>query len=108
MMKNLGQMMKQAQEMQQKLADMQQKLAEQEVDGQSGGGMVKAMVTGKGVVKSIKIDPEVVDKDDVEVLEDLVVAAVNDARARADQMVKEESEKLMQDMGLPPGMNLPF
>ncbi len=107
-MKNLGQMMKQAQQMQAKMAELQARLGEMEVSGQSGGGMVQATLTGKGELRSIKIDPSLAKADEVEVLEDLVVAAVNDARQRADAMVAEEMSKLTGGLQLPPGMKLPF
>ena len=107
-MKNLGQMMKQAQQMQAKMAELQARLAEMEVAGQSGGGMVQARLTGKGELRSLKIDPSLAKADEVEVLEDLVVAAVNDARQRADAMVAEEMSKLTGGLQLPPGMKLPF
>ncbi len=107
-MKNLGQMMKQAQQMQAKMTELQQRLGELEVSGQAGGGMVQATLTGKGELRSIKIDPSLAKADEVEVLEDLVVAAVNDARQRADAMVAEEMSKLTGGLQLPPGMKLPF
>jgi DNA-binding YbaB/EbfC family protein len=107
-MKNLGQMMKQAQQMQAKMAELQARLAEMEVAGQSGGGMVQATLTGKGELRSLKIDPSLAKADEVEVLEDLVVAAVNAARQRADAMVAEEMSKLTGGLQLPPGMKLPF
>ncbi len=107
-MKNLGQMMKQAQQMQAKMAELQTRLGEMEVSGQSGGGMVQATLTGKGELRSIKIDPSLAKADEVEVREDLVVAAVNDARQRADAMVAEEMSKLTGGLQLPPGMKLPF
>ena len=107
-MKNLGQMMKQAQQVQAKMAELQARLGEMEVAGQSGGGMVQATLTGKGELRRIKIDPSLAKSDEVEVLEDLVVAAVNDARQRADAMVAEEMSKLTGGLQLPPGMKLPF
>ena len=107
-MKNLGQMMKQAQQMQAKMAELQQRLGEIEVSGQSAGGMVQATLTGKGELRRIKIDPSLAKADEVEVLEDLVVAAVNDARQHADAMVAEEMSKLTGGLQLPPGMKLPF
>jgi DNA-binding YbaB/EbfC family protein len=107
-MKNLGQMMKQAQQMQAKMAELQARLGEMEVGGQSGGGMVQATLSGKGELRRIKIDPSLAKADEVEVLEDLVVAAVNDARQRADAMVAEEMSKLTGGLQLPPGMKLPF
>ena len=79
-MKNLGQMMKQAQEMQAKMAEMQQKLSEAEMTGASGGGMVQVTMSGKGELRAVKIDPKIVDPGEVEVLEDLIVAAAADAK----------------------------
>ena len=107
-MKNLGNLMKQAQQMQAKMQEMQQRLAEMEVEGASGGGMVKVTATGKGDVKRLKIDKSLVDPNDVEVLEDLVVAAINDARSKADAMSVEEMQKLTGGLNLPPGIKLPF
>lgn len=105
---NLGKMMKQAQELQSKMAEMQERLAESEVEGSAGAGMVTAVMSGKHELRRIKIDPSLVDPSDVEVLEDLVVAAVNDARTRVEEHVKEEMSKLTGGLNLPPGMNLPF
>jgi DNA-binding YbaB/EbfC family protein len=106
-MKNLGNLMKQAQAMQQKMAELQERLAQMEVEGQSGAGMVRAVVNGKGEVKRMRIEPSVVDPADVGMLEDLIVAACNDARAKADAMNAEETQKLMGGLGLPPGLGLP-
>ena len=86
-MKNLGQMMKQAQEMQAKMAEMQQRLADTEVEGASGGGMVRVVLNGKGEMRSVKIDPALVDPGDVEVLEDLIVAAAGDAKSKVEAEV---------------------
>ncbi|HMA50962.1 MAG TPA: YbaB/EbfC family nucleoid-associated protein [Magnetospirillaceae bacterium] len=107
-MKNLGNLMKQAQQMQAKMADMQAKMGEMEVEGASGGGMVKVVVTGKGEARRIKIDPSLVVPDDVEMLEDLIIAAFNDARGKADSMMQSEMSKLTAGLPLPPGMKLPF
>jgi DNA-binding YbaB/EbfC family protein len=107
-MKNLGQMMKQVQQMQTRMAELQARLDQIEVGGQSGGGMVQVTLTGKGELRRIKIDPALAKPDEVEVLEDLVVAAVNDARQRVDAMVAEEMSKLTGGLQLPPGMKLPF
>lgn len=107
-MKNLGQMMKQVQDMQAKMADMQAKLADMEVTGASGGGMVKATLNGKGVVKSIKIDPSLIVPADAEVLEDLLVAALNDAKNKVDDYSQAEMGKLTGGLPLPPGLKLPF
>ena len=95
---NLQQMMKQAQQMQERL---QKQMAELRVEGNAGGGMVTVVVNGAKQIQSMKIDPEVVSKDDVEMLQDLIVAAVNDAQRKAD-------EELGQRMGgmLPPGLTI--
>jgi DNA-binding YbaB/EbfC family protein len=107
-MKNLGNLMKQAQQMQTKMADMQAKMGEIEVDGAAGGGMVKVTVTGKGEARRIKIDPSLIVPDDVEMLEDLIVAAFNDARSKSEAMMQSEMSKLTAGLPLPPGMKLPF
>lgn len=107
-MKNLSQMMKQAQEMQAKMAQMQDSLGSLEVEGKSGGGMVVATMTGKSELKRLKIDPSLVDPSDVEVLEDLVVAAVNDAKSRVEEQVAAKTQDMMSGMSLPPGFKLPF
>jgi len=108
MMKNLGQMMKQAQEVQTKMQEMQERLAEAEVSGASGGGMVSVTMTGKGEVRRVQIDPSLIVPEDREVLEDLVAAAVNDARQKADAFSQEETQKIMGGLQLPPGVKLPF
>lgn len=107
-MKNLGQMMKQAQQMQEKLAAMQEKLAELRVDGQAAGGMLQVTLDGKGHMKQVKIDPVLVDSDETEVLEDLIVAACNDAKLKLEVRVQEEMQKVTGGLQLPPGMQLPF
>jgi DNA-binding YbaB/EbfC family protein len=100
--------MKQAQQMQSKMAEMQEKLASLEVTGQSGGGMVVAALGGKGDVRRIKIDKSLVDPNDVEVLEDLLVAALNDARAKVDAVTADQMREMTGGLNLPPGMKLPF
>ncbi len=107
-MKNLGAMMKQAQQMQSKMAEMQAKLDQVEVTGSAGGGMVEATVTGKGEMRRIKIDPSLMVPGEVEVLEDLIVAAANDARTKVEAQIAEEMAKLTGGLKLPPGMKLPF
>jgi len=107
-MKNLGNMLKQAQEMQAKMQEMQAKLDAAEVSGSAGGGMVTVTLNGKGVMRQIKIDPKIVNAGEVEMLEDLILAAVNDARARVDSHVKEEMAKVTGGLQLPAGMKLPF
>ncbi len=107
-MMNLGNMMKAAQKMQTKMAELQEQLADLEVTGQSAGGMVTAMVNGKNELRRLKIDPSLIDRDDAEVLEDLIVAAVNDARLKVEQEVQSKTAEVMGDLGLPPGFKLPF
>jgi len=107
-MKNLGQMMKQAQEMQSRMAEMQKRLETEEVTGQSGGGMVQVTLTGKGDARRVTLDPGIVDREDKEVLEDLIVAAFNDARAKVESRLAEEMAQLTGGLNLPPGMKLPF
>jgi len=105
---NIGQIMRQVQQMQDKMAQMQERLGTMEVSGQSGGGMVRATMNGKGEMKKIKIEPKLADPAEIEVLEDLIVAACNDARVRLDAAIASETEKAMGGMQLPPGMKLPF
>jgi len=107
-MKNIGQMMKQAQQMQAKMAEMQEGLGALEVSGGSGGGLVSVTLDGKGDMRGIKIDPSLVNADEVEVLEDLVTAAFNDAKAKVEAHMQEEMAKLTGGLNLPPGMKLPF
>ena len=107
-MKNLGNLMKQAQQMQSKMAEMQAKLAEIEVAGASGGGMIQITVNGKGEMRRIKIDPSLCVPDDVEVLEDLIVAAFNDAKGKAETVMQEEMQKVTGGLNLPAGLKLPF
>ena len=104
---NIGQMMKQVQEMQAKMADMQARLGESEVHGQAGGGMVAVVTTGKGEMRKIKIDPKLVNPAETEILE-TDVAAVNDAKRKAEALVAGETEKMMGGLQLPPGVKLPF
>ena len=107
-MKNLTQMMKQAQEMQAKMAEMQEKLASAEVTGSAGGGMVQARMNGKGQLLASKIDPSLAQPDEVEMLEDLIVAAAADAKAKAEAEAAEAMQSLTGGLQLPPGMKLPF
>lgn len=107
-MKNLGQMMKQAQQVQAKMQDMQRQLEEMEVTGASAGGMVAVTMTGKNVVRKVRIDPSLVQPDDAEVLEDLILAAVNDANAKVKAAMEEKMAELTGGLHLPPGMSLPF
>ena len=107
-MKNLGQMMIQAQEMQSKMTEMQDKLSEMEVTGSSGAGMIEVTLTGKSDVRKIKIDPSLIDPSDPEVLEDLIVAAFNDAKSKVEARVNEKMSEMTGGLQLPPGFKLPF
>lgn len=105
-MPNMGQLMKQAQQIQTKMAKLQEDLGERTVDASSGGGMVIVVANGRQEVLSIKIEQEVIDPDDAEMLQDLIMAAVNDALTRAKEMVNEEMGKLTKGMNIPgmPGL----
>ena len=95
---NIPQIMKQAQQMQERL---KKQMAELKVEGNAGGGMVTVVVNGAKQIQSLKIDPEVVSKDDVEMLQDLIVAAVNDAHRKVDEALAGQMKGLMGGMGLP-------
>ncbi len=107
-MKNIGQMMKQAQQMQAKMAELQEGLESVEISGGAGGGLVSVTLNGKGEMRALKIDPSLVNADEVEVLEDLVTAAFNDAKAKVEAHMQEEMAKLTGGLKLPPGISLPF
>ncbi len=107
-MKNLGQMMKQIQGMQTQMQEVQAALERMEMTGQAGGGMVNVTLSGKGEMRRVKIDPKLVDPAEVEVLEDLILAAAKDAKAKVDEHVASEMSKLTGGLPLPPGMKLPF
>jgi DNA-binding YbaB/EbfC family protein len=99
-------LMKQAQAMQQKLQDAQAELEKLEVDGSSGGGAVTVKVTGKGQVMSVSIDPSLMNPDEKEILEDLIVAAMNDARSKSERITQERMAELTKGLPLPPGLKL--
>ena len=101
-------MIKQAQEMQKKMKELQEGLANLEVEGSSGGGLVKITVTGKGEVKKIKIDPSLMKPEESEILEDLIVAAFNEAKKKSEEASAEEMKKLTGGLNLPPGFKMPF
>ena len=107
-MKNLGQLMKQAQEMQDKMAEMQDSLVSIEIESVAGAGLVKVTLNGKGEMRRLHIDPTLANPDEAEILEDLIVAAHNDAKGKIEARVQEETQKLMGGMSLPPGMKFPF
>ena len=99
--KGMGDFMRQAQKLQEQIQKIQEEVAEKTVEASSGGGMVTVVTDGKQDVVSIKIDPEVVNKDDVEMLEDLIVAAVNEARKRSQELMAGEMGKLTGGMNVP-------
>lgn len=107
-MTNLGQMMKQAQEMQAKLTAVQEKLAKVEVGGTSGGGMVNVTLNGKGEMRGVHIAPSLVSGGEAGMIEDLIVAAHNDARAKLEVRVADEMAKVTGGLNLPPGLGLGF
>ena len=101
-------MMKKAQEMQGKMAQMQDDMANITVTGESGAGLVKATATAKGDLKALDIDPSIFNGDDKEVVEDLILAAIKDAQAKAAERSQEEMRKMTEGLGLPADMKLPF
>ena len=105
-MKNLGQLMKQAQQMQARVAELQETLSATTLEGVSGGGLVKATMNGKGELRRIKLDPSLIDPAEIEVIEDLIVAACADAKGKADARMAEEMQKITGGLPLPPGLKL--
>ena len=101
-------MMGQAKKLQEQMASMQEEIAATEVEGVSGGGLVKVTLSGKSEMRGLKIDPSLMAPDEVEILEDLIVAAFNDAKSKADQAMQSKTQEMMGGLGLPPGMKLPF
>ena len=107
-MKDLAGLMKQAQEMQKRMSEAQARLEDLEVVGEAGAGMIKITLTAKGEMRGLSIDPSVIDKDEAEVLEDLIKAAHADAKRKADEAQAEVMGEATKGMGLPPGFNPPF
>ena len=105
---DMAKMMKQAQEVQAKMAKAQEDLNTIMVTGESGAGLVKATATAKGELKGLDIDPSIFNGDDKEVVEDLILAAIKDAQAKANIRMQQEMSKITEGLGLPPGVNLPF
>ena len=101
-------MMKKAEELQQKMAAIQDELSQMIVAGESGGGLVSVQLTGKGEMKALKIDPSLFKEDQVEILEDLILTAHNDAKTKADSAMQQRMGEMTQGLPLPPGMKLPF
>ena len=101
-------MMKQAKQLQEKMQAMQEEIAAMSVEGSAGGGMVSVVTNGKGDVRSLRIDPSLMKPEEVEIVEDLIVAALADARGKAEMAVAEKMQAMTGGLGLPAGMKLPF
>jgi nucleoid-associated protein EbfC len=108
MMKGLGDMMKQAQAMQQRMQELQAELERAEIEGSSGGGLLRVVLSGKGDLRRVKIDPSLVKPEEAEVLEDLLVAAHADAKAKTEAAMQEKMAELTGGLKLPGGFKLPF
>ncbi len=107
-MKNIAGLMKQASQMQARMAEMQEKVEAMEVTGESGAGMVKITLAGKGELRRVQIDPKLIDPSEAEMLEDLLVSAHADAKRKLDALMAEEMSKVTGGMELPAGLKLPF
>ncbi len=105
-MKDIMGMMKQVQQMQAKMQQMQEELAEMEVAGQSGGGMVSVTLNGKGDMRALKIDPSLMKADEAEIVEDLIIAAFQDARAKVETTMQDKMKEVTGGLPLPPGLKL--
>ena len=105
---DMNQLMKQAQVMQKKMKEMQEEIAKKEFEGKSGGGLIVVTMTGNGEMHKISIDPSLLKADDKEILEDLIIAAYNDAKTKADQESKNSMTGAFGNLSGLPGMNLPF
>lgn len=104
-MKNLTDIMKQARGLQSKMAEMQAELENMEIEGSAGAGLVTVTLTGRGIARRIHVDPSLAKPDEAEILEDLIVAAFNDAKAKMEHVVADRMKDLTGGMPLPPGMN---
>lgn len=107
-MKNIGELMKKAQQVQMQMNALQTKMEHLEFEGVAGDGAVRVVLTGKGVPMSVKIDPAVVDKDDIETLEDLIVVAIADSKRKSEEMMDGEVSKMQKSLGLPADFKMPF
>ncbi len=105
---DISEIMKQAGEMQARMKEMQEKLSELEVTGEAGGGMVKVVLNGKGYAKAVAIERALMKEDDAEILEDLIAAAINDAKSKLETQSQEQMKEMTAGLALPPGFNLPF
>jgi len=107
-MNDFNNMLKQAQELQNKMADAQKKVEQLEAEGSSGGGLIKIVIDGKNLVKSVHIDNSLINNDEKEILEDLIVAAFNDAKEKIQKKISDEMSSITGGIKLPPGVKLPF
>ncbi|MBX5229757.1 YbaB/EbfC family nucleoid-associated protein [Rhizobium sp. NLR9b] len=107
-MRDIMGMMGKVKEMQDKMEQMQAEIAELTAEGKAGGGLVTVIISGKGELKSLKIDPSLFKEDDVEILEDLIVAAHKDAKDKAEALAAEKTKALTAGLPIPPGFKLPF
>ncbi len=107
-MKDIMGLMKQAKAMQEKMETAKAQVADLVAEGSSGGGLVRLTLSGEGHMQSLTIDPVLVDKDEVEILEDLIIAAFHDAKVKMDQKQQDTMKNAMGDIQLPPGMDMPF
>ncbi len=107
-MKDIMGLMKQAKEMQEKMQTMQEELVDLEAEGVAAGGMVKLTLNGKGQMRGLKIDPSMFKEDEVEILEDLIMAAHNQAKVKVEDITAEKTAELTAGLPIPPGMKLPF
>ena len=107
-MRDLMGMMGKVKEMQEKMASMQEEVERLEVEGTSGGGLVTVRMNGKGLMLGLDVDPSLIKEDEAEILEDLIVAAHNDAKAKSEAAMQEKMKELTGGLQLPPGMQLPF
>lgn len=105
---DLNELMKQAGQMQAKMNEMQEKIAGLEATGEAGAGMVKVVLNGKGYAKAVAIERSLMKEDDAEILEDLIAAAINDAKSKLERETEEQMKKMTAGLPLPPGMKLPF
>ena len=107
-MKNLSQMMKQAQQLQQKMGEVQERLNQTEMTGSSGAGLIEVTLNGKSELKKLKIDPSLIDPQEIEVLEDLIIAAFNDAKNKIETHIAQEMSQVTGGLNLPAGFKMPF
>ena len=107
-MTNIVQMMQKASQMKERMQEMQERVQKIELTGEAGGGLVTCRVTGRFEIKAVKIDPSLIKPEEAEMMEDMIVVAINDARRKTEKLMEDETGKIMTDMGLPPGLDLPL